>query len=117
VAKNYSANCDALVDLFDYVENVLKRLEIYPEITVTPEMTRTLVKIMIKLMSVFAIATKQVREGAFSESLLTRKVPSNVTRFRNICKEIAGRNRHGGGPSEAGPAYSGGGLEDSHAYS
>lgn len=93
MAKSDAANCDALVDLFDYVENILKRLKIYPdpEITVTPEMTQTLVKIMIELMSVFAIATKKVKEDAFSEFHFTRKVPSDFARFRKICTEIAGR--------------------------
>jgi hypothetical protein len=95
VATNDAANCDALVDPFDYAENVLRRLKIHPEITVNPGTTRTLVKIMIESTSVFAIVTKQVKEMEFSESVFTRKMPSNVACFRKISKDIAGRERHG----------------------
>jgi len=70
VAKNDAANCDALVDLFGYIEIVLKRLKIYPEVTVTPGVIQILVKIIIELVSVCAMATKEAKEGLLSGSTL-----------------------------------------------
>ena len=91
---NSSADCNALVDLFDCIDNVLKRLKIYPEVSVTPGMTQKLVKIMMELLSVFALATKDVNEGLFSEFILASKSPFNAMLLREIWKETTGRKRH-----------------------
>jgi len=64
-----SAIREALVDLFHYIEIVLKRLKIEPDVTVTQAITLKLVKIIMQFMSVFAIATKEVNEGLLSESI------------------------------------------------
>jgi len=66
VAKSDTANCDALVELFGYIEIVLKRLKIYPEVTVTPGVIQILVKIIIELVLVCAMATKEAKEGLLS---------------------------------------------------
>jgi hypothetical protein len=47
--------------------NFLKRLEIYTTIPPTPIMTDIIVKIMIELLSVLALATKQIQQGRFSK--------------------------------------------------
>jgi len=44
----------------------LKRLEIYTTIPPTPLMTDIVVTIMVELLSVLALATKQIKEGRFS---------------------------------------------------
>ena len=62
MAKSDAANSDPLVDLFGYVEDVLKRLKIYPDVSVIPEVSQILVKIMAELVIVFAIATKDVKD-------------------------------------------------------
>lgn len=58
---------DALVDIFECIENFLKRLMIYAEIPPTPVMTEVLVKIMTEILSVLALATKQINQGRFSK--------------------------------------------------
>jgi hypothetical protein len=70
VAKSDTANCDALVDLFAYIEIVLKRLKIHPEVPVTPGVTQILVKTMVELVAVCALATKEVKEGLLGGSTL-----------------------------------------------
>ena len=40
---------------------------IYAEIPPTPVMTEVLVKIMTEILSVLALATKQINQGRFSE--------------------------------------------------
>jgi len=86
MAKSDAANHDPLVDLFGFVEIILKRLKIYPDASVVPDVTQMLVKIMAELVFVFAIATKDVTDGPLCESILISKSLSNVAR-RGIYKE------------------------------
>ena len=64
------ASYDALVDLFVSFDNFLTRLTIYTGIPPTPALTNVLVKIIVELMSTLALATKQVKQGRFSEFVL-----------------------------------------------
>ncbi len=61
------ASYDTLVDLFVSFENFLSRLSIYAEIPPTSALTSVLVKIIVELISTLALATKQVKQGRFSE--------------------------------------------------
>ena len=62
------ASYDALVDLFVSFENFLSRLSIYAEISpMSSALTNILVKIIVELISTLALATKQVKQGRFSE--------------------------------------------------
>ena len=49
----------------------LKRLEIYSTIPPTPILTEAVVKIIVELLSVLALASKQINQGRFSECALT----------------------------------------------
>jgi hypothetical protein len=64
------ASYDVLVDLFASFENFLSRLSIYAGIPPTPALTDLLVKIIVELISTLALATKQVKQGRFSEFVL-----------------------------------------------
>jgi hypothetical protein len=66
-ASGVNSSYDALLDLFECLGNFLKRLEIYTQIPPTPMMTDIIVKIMVELLSVLALATKQIKEGGFSK--------------------------------------------------
>ena len=68
-AKYVRASYDALVDIFECIENSLRRLKIYTDIPLPPAMTEILVKIMVELLSVLALATKQINQGRFSMSV------------------------------------------------
>jgi hypothetical protein len=61
------ASYDALVDIFASFENFLSRLDVYAGIPPTPALTNVLVKIITELISTLALATKQVKQGRFSE--------------------------------------------------
>jgi hypothetical protein len=69
-AIGVSSSYDSLVDLFECLGNFLKRLEIYTAIPLTPLMTDIIVKIMVELLSVLALATKQVQQGRLSKWVL-----------------------------------------------
>jgi hypothetical protein len=66
VSKSY----DALVDLFECVGNFLQRLQIYTEIPLTPTMTNIIVKILVEVLSVLALAMKQIKQGRCCKSII-----------------------------------------------
>lgn len=91
--KDIGASYDALVELFASFETFLGRLSIYTEIPSTPSLTDVLVKIIVELLSTLALATKQVKQGRFSEFILTGMTLDSVE-HREICKEASRRERH-----------------------
>jgi hypothetical protein len=67
-ADSVSTSYDALLELFQTISNFLKRLHVYTEkIPLSPMMSEIAVKIMVDVLSVFALATKQINQGRFSE--------------------------------------------------
>jgi hypothetical protein len=64
---------DTLADLLQSVEHFLNRLDIYTKISPTVSMTGIIVKILVQLLSILALATKQLQQGKLSES-----VPSEI---------------------------------------
>ena len=69
-AKDVEASQDALVDLFERIENFFKCLESYTSVPPTDAMTDIIVKIMIEVLNIFAIATKEMGQGRTSVFLL-----------------------------------------------
>jgi uncharacterized membrane protein len=69
------ASYDALVDIFECIDNFLRRLMIYTETGPTPALTTVVVNIMVEILSVLALATAQIRQGRFSESFLNENIP------------------------------------------
>jgi hypothetical protein len=65
-ALGVSASYDALVDLFECVGNFLNRLRVYSEIPFSPSMTGIITKIMVEVLSVLSLATKQIKQGRLS---------------------------------------------------
>jgi hypothetical protein len=67
-AIGVTTSYNALLDLFECVANFLSRLHIYTErIPLSSSMSDIIVKIMIEVLSVFALATAQIREGRLSK--------------------------------------------------
>jgi hypothetical protein len=60
-----------LVELFECLGSFLKRMEIYTTIPPTPIMTEVVVKIMVELLSVLALASKQIKQGRLSKYAVT----------------------------------------------
>ena len=63
-----------LIDIFVRIEGFFKRLESYTEVRPTEAMTDVIVKIMIQVLSILAITTKQIKQGRSSESLSIHKL-------------------------------------------
>ena len=66
-AKDVSAAQDALIDIFERIENFFKRLEMYTEVRPSAAMTDIIVKIMVEVLNVLGIATKEIKQGRTSE--------------------------------------------------
>ncbi len=66
-AQGVSSSYDALIDMFESLGNFLQRLDIYASLPPTPMMTDVIVKILVELLAVLALATKQIKQGRFSE--------------------------------------------------
>ena len=66
-ASGVASSYDALLNLFECLGNFLKRLEVYTTIPPTPMMTDLIVKIIVELLSVLALATEQIKQGRFSK--------------------------------------------------
>ena len=84
--KGVTADLDALVDLLEFVEHFLKRLNIYTKVPPTLAMTEIIVKIMVELLSTLALATKQINQGRPSEFVYAYSF-FNSMGCREICKE------------------------------
>jgi hypothetical protein len=56
-----------LVDLFERVQFFLKRLGVHTRITPTKDMAEILVKIIVEVLSILAIATKEVQQSRASK--------------------------------------------------
>lgn len=67
-AIGVSASYDTLVGLLECVGSFLDRLRIYAEIPFSPSMSNIIVKIMVEVLSVLSLATKQVKEGRLSKT-------------------------------------------------
>jgi len=61
------ASQDTLIDIFERMENFFQRLEIYTNVSPTPEMINIIMKIMVEVISVLAIATKEMKQSRMSE--------------------------------------------------
>jgi hypothetical protein len=71
-AKGVSTSYDALIELFECFERYLGRVKVLTEIP--SAVGEILVKIMVELLGVLAIATQQINKGRFSEFMLVDTV-------------------------------------------
>ena len=65
-AKDVIAAEEALIDIFERIEYFFKRLEAYAEVRPNAAMTDIIVAIMVEVLNVLAIATKEIRQGRTS---------------------------------------------------
>ena len=86
-AKDVRASQDALIDIFERMEAFFRRLEIYTSIQPNQEMVDTITTIMVEVLSVLAIATKEIKQGRTSKCLLYKFVTVDGIVFRKIYKE------------------------------
>ena len=82
---------DALTNLLESVEHFLNRLDIYTKIPPTVGMTEVIIKILVELLSILGLATKQLQQGKLSESVQCGILYYLTMQRRSACQEGAPR--------------------------
>jgi hypothetical protein len=58
---------DTLVDAFEHIESFFRPLESYTNMRPTTEMMDTIVQILVEVLSILGIATKEIKQGVISK--------------------------------------------------
>ena len=69
-AKDVRADQDALFEMFERIEAFFRRLDIYTEVAPNQGMMDTITAIMVEVLNILAIATREIKQGRMSKSLL-----------------------------------------------
>ncbi|KAH9063605.1 hypothetical protein EDB87DRAFT_132125 [Lactarius vividus] len=92
-ADGVSTNYDALLDLFECLGNFLKRLHIYSGTSLDPSIKDIVAKIMVELISILALAKKQINRGRlkqFAKKLLgDSEIETILKRLDRLTQEEA----------------------------
>ena len=91
-ASGVTSSYDALLELFECLGNFLKRLEIYMTIPPTAMMSDIVVKIMVEVLSVLALATKQIKQGRFSKCAIRYALPIAQCAIEKFAKKFLGES-------------------------
>jgi hypothetical protein len=89
-AARDTSSFDGLIELFEYLGNFLNRLEIYTTIPPSSQMTELVVKIMVHLLSVLALATKKIKEGRFSKRAIIYTLPAAQCATEKFTNKLLG---------------------------
>ena len=76
-AKDVQADQDNLVDIFERIEMSFRRLEIYTEVQSSPEMMDIIIQIIVEVLSILGILTKEIKQGRLSKFSLYKYVTVN----------------------------------------
>ncbi len=83
---------DGLIDLFGRIEYFFKRLEKYIEVRPSVAMTDIIVKIMVEVLSILGILTKEIEQGRMGMSFPSDISPKiDLHAEKNLKKLIVGR--------------------------
>jgi len=66
-AKDIRNIQETLTDIFERIESFFRRLEIYTQVPSTTEMLDTIIQVMVEVLTVLGIATKEIKQGLISE--------------------------------------------------
>jgi hypothetical protein len=92
-AKDASASQDRIIELFNRIEHFFGRLEIYIGITPTAAMTDIIIKIMVEVLTILAIATKEVKRGRLKKYIKKlagkRDIQDSLDRLDKLTQEEA----------------------------
>ena len=61
------ASQGVLIDVFERMATFFQRLEIYTRVSPPPEMIDIIVRIMVEVLSILGIATKDMKQGRMSK--------------------------------------------------
>ena len=65
-AKDARASQDTIIDIFERIEMFFRRLETYTQVPATTEMMEMIIQIMVVVISILGIATKEIKQSRLS---------------------------------------------------
>ena len=91
-AKGINAGRGALIDLFERIENIFRRLETYIQVPPMVGMTDAIVNLIVEVLCILAIATKEIKQNRASEFIIGDRLNhSAYSSSEKIIKKLAGR--------------------------
>ena len=85
-----------MIEVFSRIENFFHRLENYTALTPTAAMKDMIVKIMVEVLTILAVATEEMERGRLSELISLYLSFSTDRLIRKVLEEIGGGKRYGG---------------------
>jgi hypothetical protein len=105
-ANDKPSSYDGVANLLESVEHFLNRLGIYTRIPSTPTIDEMVVNILAELLSMLALAVKEIRHGLSSEFIISNTL-SYSAQHSQIRTETFRREGYRSGPAKAGPTHAG----------
>ena len=65
--KDVRGGQDTIFDAFERVECFFRRLAIYTEVPLTSQMMDTIIQIMVEVLTILGVATKEIKQGQMSK--------------------------------------------------
>ncbi|KAH9990328.1 hypothetical protein BJV77DRAFT_621137 [Russula vinacea] len=91
--KDARASQNKLIDLFNHIERFFRRLEIYTRITPTTAMTDMVIEIMVEVLAILAIATREAKCGRLKKYMKkligNTEVEDSLSRLDKLTQEEA----------------------------
>ena len=72
--KDIRASKDVVVDIFERMERFFRRVEVYTEAQPTPEMLDMITEILVEILSILGIATKEIKQSRLSKYSLYKYI-------------------------------------------
>ena len=79
------------MDIFERIESFFRRLETYTEVPQTTEMMDTIISIMVEVLSILGVATKEIGQGRMSELFIANMTPLTERYSGKFGKKLIGR--------------------------
>jgi 7,8-dihydro-6-hydroxymethylpterin-pyrophosphokinase len=73
--KVIEANNESMVNLLEYIERFLRRIEIYTQVPHTLDLDKIVVNILLQLLSILALATGWLKQGKSGQSFVIDVLP------------------------------------------
>ncbi|KAJ7059443.1 hypothetical protein C8F01DRAFT_1295268 [Mycena amicta] len=89
-AKNVSARYDSIIDLCELLHSFLERLRVYLSVHLPENMQEVVVRILAHLLSVFGLATKEIKHNRFGSYLRTLIGQTDVQEMLKKLNDLIG---------------------------
>jgi hypothetical protein len=82
-----------MINLFERIENFFRRLEAYIGLTRTAGMMEIIVNVMVEVLVILSLATKEIKQGRMSESVPSHAPPLSIyCSSERFLKKLIGRS-------------------------